>query len=86
MAWATPHGVLWGGHGSGVSLFEDFFPILRQPLSVFLQRYDIRWVLCDDRYWRLGREELAREGMTSRGERVFGTWRLTELVTAAAQA
>ena len=85
VAWETPHAVLWGGHGSGLSLMEGFFPVLRQPLATFLRRHDVGWVLCDDRYWRLGAADLQREGLEARGERLFGTWRLTELVPQAAR-
>jgi hypothetical protein len=78
VAWATPHAVLWGGHSYGFSRMEGFFPVLTEPLSRFLREFNIRWMLCDDRFWSGGADRLRREGMTIGQETVFGHWRLTE--------
>jgi len=84
VAWATPHGVLWGGHGSGVSRLEGFFPVLTKPLSEFIHKYRIGWLLCDDRFLADAVDLLRREGVAIGSQRVFGRWRLTELTGARA--
>jgi hypothetical protein len=39
--------VLWGGHSGNLSRFEEFFPVIRQPLHYFFERYHISYVLLD---------------------------------------
>jgi hypothetical protein len=39
--------VLWGGHSGNLSRLEEFYPIIRKPLSYFFERYNIVYVLLD---------------------------------------
>ncbi|HEY3044886.1 MAG TPA: hypothetical protein VGJ39_12715 [Vicinamibacterales bacterium] len=79
VAWSTHHAVLWGGHGYGFSRLEGFFPVLTEPLTKFLDKYEIGWVLWDERYWVGGVEKLTTEGMRLKSEAAFGHWRLVGL-------
>jgi hypothetical protein len=83
VAWETHHAVLWGGHGYGFRQLEGFYPVLTQPLSGFLRKYQIDWVLSDDRFWPLGSESLGREGVRVGAQSTFGHWRVTELLREA---
>ncbi|HEY3058816.1 MAG TPA: hypothetical protein VGL99_07590 [Chloroflexota bacterium] len=42
--------VVWGGHSGDLSRFEEFFPVLRKPLSYFIERYQVDYVLLDHAY------------------------------------
>jgi hypothetical protein len=42
--------VVWGGHSGNLSRFEEFFPVLRQPLNYFFERYRVAYVLLDHQY------------------------------------
>jgi hypothetical protein len=42
--------VVWGGHSGNLSRFEEFFPVLRKPLSYFFERYHVAYVLLDLQY------------------------------------
>ena len=42
--------VLWGGHSGNLSRFEEFFPVIRKPLSYFFERYHIAYVVLDLMY------------------------------------
>jgi uncharacterized membrane protein YvlD (DUF360 family) len=39
--------VLWGGHSGDLSRFEEFFPVIRRPLTYFFARYHIKYALLD---------------------------------------
>lgn len=78
VACRTPHAVLWGGHGYGFRRLEPIFPVIREPLSVVLQKNGCDWLLLDERYWPGGLQRLSPE---LRGAHVtsFGTWNLLTL-------
>lgn len=43
--------VLWGGHGSGFdTLLQPFFPVLREPVEYFIDRYNISYCLLNQDY------------------------------------
>lgn len=42
--------VLWGGHGSGWTALNDFFPVIRVPLEVLMKKYKISFLLLDKRF------------------------------------
>jgi hypothetical protein len=42
--------VVWGGHSGDLRKFEEFFPVLRQPLDYFVERYDIDYLILDHAY------------------------------------
>jgi hypothetical protein len=42
--------VVWGGHSGDLSRLEEFFPVIRKPLSYFFERYRVRYVLLDLQY------------------------------------
>ena len=42
--------VLWGGHSGNLSRLEEFFPVIRRPLSYFFKQYAIQYVLLDLKY------------------------------------
>ncbi len=85
VAHGTHHAVLWGAHGYGFANLEGFFPVLTVPLANFLCKYNIDWVLCDDRFWVVTPEMLRREGVQVSGEMTFRHWRLLHCVAAGSQ-
>jgi hypothetical protein len=42
--------VLWGTHGYGFKTVEPFFPILKKPLSEFVETYSLTHCIVDERY------------------------------------
>jgi hypothetical protein len=75
------HAVLWGGHGYGFRNLEGFFPVFTRPLSEYVRRYNVGWILWDSLFWPQGEVVLLREKMmaTSGQLRSFGRWRLARL-------
>jgi len=44
--------VVWGGHSGDLSRFEEFYPVLRKPLTYFVERYAVDYVVLDQAYVR----------------------------------
>jgi len=42
--------VLWGGHSGDLSRLEEFFPVIRKPISYFVARYKIAYLVIDLEY------------------------------------
>lgn len=42
--------VLWGGHSGDLRKFEEFFPVLRKPLTYFFCKYAVDYVVLDLAY------------------------------------
>lgn len=42
--------VLWGTHGYGFRQAEPFFPVLKEPIHVFIEQYRLTHLLFDKRY------------------------------------
>lgn len=76
VAYKTHHAVLWGAHGCGFTLMEEFWPVITRPLSSFLRQYRIDWLLWDERFWPEGSVRLNAEGVILLNEQTFGQWRL----------
>src|SRR5258708_27601504 len=47
VAYNARKAVVWGGHSGNLTKFEDFYPVLRQPLSYFAERYGVEYLLLD---------------------------------------
>lgn len=71
--------VLWGGHSGDLTKLEDFFPVLRQPISFFFQRYNVDYLLLDLAYTTP--EELHSASLVA-PVRQFGAIALYEVVRA----
>jgi hypothetical protein len=63
LAYNADKAVVWGGHSGDLSRFEEFFPVLRQPLSYFFQTYDVDYFVLDEAY-----ATLERLGLTTQVE------------------
>ncbi|MBV9543571.1 MAG: hypothetical protein JOY61_04270, partial [Chloroflexi bacterium] len=50
VAYNASKSVVWGGHSGNLSRFEEFYPVLRRPLSYFVERYDVDYLLLDHAY------------------------------------
>jgi len=42
--------VVWGGHSGNLARLEEFFPVIRRPLSYFFERYRVVYVVIDQNY------------------------------------
>jgi len=42
--------VVWGGHSGNLARLEEFFPVIRRPLSYFFERYRVVYVVLDQNY------------------------------------
>lgn len=42
--------VVWGGHSGNLSRFSEFYPVLKQPLSYFVDRYAVEYIVLDHAY------------------------------------
>src|SRR6266851_2047565 len=50
--------VAWGGHRGNLARLEEFFPVIRQPLSYFFERYRVVYVVLDQHYTTLDRLQI----------------------------
>jgi hypothetical protein len=50
VAYAADKAVLWGGHSGDLRKLEEFFPVIRKPLSYFVEQYAIDYVVLDEGY------------------------------------
>jgi hypothetical protein len=50
--------VVWGGHSGNLARLEEFFPVIRQPLSYFFERYHVVYVVVDQHYTTLDRLQI----------------------------
>ncbi len=55
VAYAAGKAVVWGGHSGNLERFEEFFPVLRQPVGYFLHRYRVDYLVVDLAYTTLAR-------------------------------
>jgi hypothetical protein len=42
--------VVWGGHSGDLRKFEEFYPVLRQPVTYFVERYGVDYLILDHAY------------------------------------
>jgi uncharacterized membrane protein YvlD (DUF360 family) len=47
VAYNAGKSVVWGGHSGDLSRLEEFFPVLRRPLSYFFEHYAVDYLLLD---------------------------------------
>jgi hypothetical protein len=50
VAYNADKAVVWGGHSGDLRKFEEFYPVLRQPLTYFFERYMVDYLLLDLAY------------------------------------
>jgi hypothetical protein len=50
VAYEARKAVLWGGHSGDLRKFEEFSPVLRQPLDYFFHRYQLDYLVLDYAY------------------------------------
>ena len=50
--------VVWGGHSGNLARLEEFFPVIRRPLTYFFERYHVAYVLLDLQYTTLDRLQI----------------------------
>jgi hypothetical protein len=50
VAYNAGKAVVWGGHSGDLRKLEEFYPVLRRPLSHFVERYDVDYLLLDHAY------------------------------------
>jgi hypothetical protein len=50
VTYASCKAVVWGGHSGNLRMLGEFFPVLRQPVSYFLERFDVSYLLLDLAY------------------------------------
>jgi len=50
--------VVWGGHSGNLARLEEFFPVIRQPLTYFFERYRVVYVVLDQHYTTLDRLQI----------------------------
>ena len=72
--------VLWGGHSGNLSRLEEFFPVIRQPLRYFFQRYTIAYVMLDLVYTTPERLQI---GDTTELLEAFGSFGVYQVRTPA---
>ena len=76
----TNHAVLWGGHGFGFENMDGFFPVLKNPLGYFFNKYSVEWVLWDSLYWPEGMRAMSSEGVLDvKKVTRIGKWALAPL-------
>lgn len=83
VAAATPHAVLWGGHGFGFQRLEPVFPVVSAPLAETFARHRLDSLLLDRRYWPQGMDRLSSEGVVGPGQD-FGPWTVAPVLRTAA--
>ncbi|MBV9598743.1 MAG: hypothetical protein JOZ87_17995 [Chloroflexi bacterium] len=73
-------GVVWGGHSGDLRRLEEFFPVVRKPLSYFFERYAVDYLLLDLAYTTLAtlKLESATEPLNQ-----FGSIALYQVRTAS---
>ena len=52
--------VVWGGHSGNLSKLEEFFPVLRCPVSYFVRQYQVNYLVLDQAYASL--EDVCMQG------------------------
>jgi hypothetical protein len=50
--------VVWGGHSGNLARLEEFFPVIRRPLTYFFERYEVAYVVVDLQYTTLERLQI----------------------------
>ena len=50
IAYDANKSVVWGGHSGNLDKFEEFFPVLRQPIEYFFDRYQVDYLVLDLQY------------------------------------
>src|SRR5262249_17147432 len=50
VAYNADKGVVWGGHSGDLRRFDEFYPVIRRPISYFVERYDVDYLLLDHAY------------------------------------
>ncbi len=50
VSFSAEKAVVWGGHSGNLHKLEEFFPVIRRPLSYFLERYCVDYVVLDLAY------------------------------------
>lgn len=50
--------VVWGGHSGNLARLEEFFPVIRRPLTYFFERYNVAYVVLDLQYTTLDQLEI----------------------------
>ena len=50
LAYFTHKKVCWGGHSSGWDKLEEWFPVLKQPIEYFFDKYQLNFLLIDTEY------------------------------------
>lgn len=80
VAFHTPHAVLWGGHGYGFCRLEGFWPVVDQPLSPFLKKNRIGFIVWNEEYFPKAESVLHAEGMRLKLLAQEGKWRLARII------
>ncbi len=70
VAYTAEKAVVWGGHSGDLTRFEEFFPVLRQPLPYFFETYAVDYLVIDHAYTTPAQLKLSDEiqSMTSFGQ------------------
>jgi hypothetical protein len=50
VAYAARKAVVWGGHSGNLDRFEEFYPVLREPIDYFVERYAVDYIVLDAAY------------------------------------
>jgi hypothetical protein len=50
VAYTSGKAVVWGGHSGDLTRLEEFYPVIRRPISYFLEQYHVEYVLLDLAY------------------------------------
>jgi hypothetical protein len=50
IAYEAHKAVLWGGHSGNLRKLDEFYPVVRQPLEYFFQRYALDYLVLDYAY------------------------------------
>lgn len=75
--------VVWGGHSGNLARLEEFFPVIRRPLTYFFERYRVAYVVVDLQYTSLERLQI---GDSTELLEQFGSIGVYEVSTRASQS